>query len=594
MILTDDNFATIVRRRRAGPRPLRQPDALHPLPDGEPVRVHRHVPRREHLQHPRRRPVPAAADLWINFTVTVFQAIGLGYGKPREGLMEEPPRPKDAQILPRPLFLWLAFIGLVFAAVTLALIVWAEGAYDEIVAHTMGLVTFSLLHVFFSLETADEERTHLQQPALENPTLLKASAVSLLTVFLATTFGPLQRILDTTELTLEQWAICIVLASLIIVVAEVRKLLRRRTAANARRHRRHPRRRHPRPHDRRHRSGPRDRRRVRPPPRAAARGGDVRPGRRHVADERLDLGRRHRPRDDGERRPVGDRPRGPRLRGVHPDQQQGRRPDRTQEGLCPGPARLRRRRARDGARPGPAGGDHLLGHLRRPGGIAPAAVDAVAHPRQLRGRQPEARLRARRRLGGHRGGHRPAPRRVHHDLPVVAGGLPARAGRHRPRPGRDRPDPRRALHRRARHRPRRRRPVGLRHGRARARDPRLAGRRRGRRCAARDRRGVAGAAGLVAGAPQARRQAGPDRPGPVPLEDVPPRDLRPAAPAGRPRRRDDHAADLLPDGPRVQRAPGGAVAGPAVAEHVLHGHPRGSARRATGTRPASSGSASCC
>ena len=27
--------------------------------------------------------------LWINFTVDVFQAIGLGYGKPREGLMED-------------------------------------------------------------------------------------------------------------------------------------------------------------------------------------------------------------------------------------------------------------------------------------------------------------------------------------------------------------------------------------------------------------------------------------------------------------------------------------------------------------------------
>ena len=49
--------------------------------------------------------------LWINFTVTVFQAVGLGYSKPRTGLMEDAPRPKDAQILPRPLFLWLAFIG---------------------------------------------------------------------------------------------------------------------------------------------------------------------------------------------------------------------------------------------------------------------------------------------------------------------------------------------------------------------------------------------------------------------------------------------------------------------------------------------------
>ncbi len=58
--------------------------------------------------------------LWINFTVDIFQAIGLGYGKQREGLMEEAPRPKDQKILPAPLFLWLAFIGLVMAAITLA------------------------------------------------------------------------------------------------------------------------------------------------------------------------------------------------------------------------------------------------------------------------------------------------------------------------------------------------------------------------------------------------------------------------------------------------------------------------------------------
>jgi Ca2+-transporting ATPase len=171
--------------------------------------------------------------LWINFTVTVFQAVGLGYSKPRAGLMAESPRPKDAQILPRPLFLWLAFIGLVFAAITLPLIVWAESAFDVVIAHTMGLVTFSLLHVFFSLETADEERTIFSSQLLENPTLLKASALSLLTVFLATTFGPLERILDTTELDPGKWAICIVAASLIIVVAEVRKFFRRRSASAA-------------------------------------------------------------------------------------------------------------------------------------------------------------------------------------------------------------------------------------------------------------------------------------------------------------------------------------------------------------------------
>jgi Ca2+-transporting ATPase len=155
-------------------------------------------------------------------------AIGLGYGKPREGLMEEAPRPKDQQILPRPLFLWLAFIGIVMGAVTLAVIVWASNTYDERVAHTMGLVTFSIFHLFFAIETSDEERTIFSSELLENPTLLKTSALSVLTIFLATTFGPLQRVLDTTELGFDLWAICIVAASVIIVVAEARKFVRRR------------------------------------------------------------------------------------------------------------------------------------------------------------------------------------------------------------------------------------------------------------------------------------------------------------------------------------------------------------------------------
>ena len=45
--------------------------------------------------------------MWLNFTVNVFQAMGLGFGKPRDGLMEEKPRPKDQKLLPRPLTIWL-------------------------------------------------------------------------------------------------------------------------------------------------------------------------------------------------------------------------------------------------------------------------------------------------------------------------------------------------------------------------------------------------------------------------------------------------------------------------------------------------------
>ena len=107
--------------------------------------------------------------LWINFTVDILQAIGLGYGKPREGLMEEKPRPKDQEILPRPLFLWLGVHRHRHGRGTLGVIVWAGNQYDDTIAHTMGLVTFSLFHLFYLARDVGRGADHLQQRAPREP-----------------------------------------------------------------------------------------------------------------------------------------------------------------------------------------------------------------------------------------------------------------------------------------------------------------------------------------------------------------------------------------------------------------------------------------
>ena len=51
--------------------------------------------------------------MWINFTTLLFQAVGLGYGRPAAGLMEREPRQPDQPILTRPLFVWLISVGLI-------------------------------------------------------------------------------------------------------------------------------------------------------------------------------------------------------------------------------------------------------------------------------------------------------------------------------------------------------------------------------------------------------------------------------------------------------------------------------------------------
>ena len=166
--------------------------------------------------------------LWINFTTLLFQAIGLGYGAPAAGLMDRKPRQPDRPILTRGLLLWLATAGLVIGVGTLGVLSWAEQAHTQAIAHTMGVVTFSLYALFFSIVTRDERRTVFSLDTFADRTFVIWTGVSILTLILATVLGPLQTFLKTTSLDGRQWLICTTVALTIVAVAEIRKAVVRR------------------------------------------------------------------------------------------------------------------------------------------------------------------------------------------------------------------------------------------------------------------------------------------------------------------------------------------------------------------------------
>jgi Ca2+-transporting ATPase len=165
--------------------------------------------------------------LWINFTTLLFQAVGLGYGRPAAGLMKRTPRQPDRPILTRGGFAWLVCVGLVIGAGTLGVISWADQTRTQAIAHTMGVVTFSLYALLFSIETRDERRTAFSLDTFSDSKFVIATGVSILTLLLATVFGPLQAFLKTTSLDARQWLICLGVALSIVVVSEIRKAGRR-------------------------------------------------------------------------------------------------------------------------------------------------------------------------------------------------------------------------------------------------------------------------------------------------------------------------------------------------------------------------------
>jgi P-type Ca2+ transporter type 2C len=227
MILTDDNFSTIIKAVELGrglyynlARYIRFEmgcmfgfitcflgASIFDIAQGEPLR--------------------SLQVLWVAFTTVTIQSIGLGYSRPAEGLMEQPPRPPGEPILSRPTLSWLVTAGLVTAIGTLSVISWAEQAHTLSSARTMGMVTFSLFNLFFSIETKDEQLSVFSLDVFSDRTFVITTGISFVLLVMSTLLQPFHAVLKTTTLDVRQWLICAAAALSIILAAEIRKAARR-------------------------------------------------------------------------------------------------------------------------------------------------------------------------------------------------------------------------------------------------------------------------------------------------------------------------------------------------------------------------------
>jgi Ca2+-transporting ATPase len=166
--------------------------------------------------------------LWVNFTTQVFQSIGLGYGKFSVGLMEKKPRAIDEPILDRSLIRWLAVVGLVHGAVVLGILQWASDHRTEEIARTMAVTSFGLMNLFYSFTVINDVRSVFSLDTFGDRRFVMASIASFVAILIGAQMDVMNRLLDTRPLDRDEWIICIAASLSIIVVSEIRKLLLRR------------------------------------------------------------------------------------------------------------------------------------------------------------------------------------------------------------------------------------------------------------------------------------------------------------------------------------------------------------------------------
>ena len=138
--------------------------------------------------------------LWINFAVDVLLAFGLGFDADTPGLMQ-PQTPITRRTRDRPaLGIRLGLAGLLIAIGTLVVVAWGEDRYDLATATTMGLTTISLLHIAAALEWRNPYTTIFTRATIANGRFNLLMLAALTLTFLVTTIDGLQRIFDTVDL----------------------------------------------------------------------------------------------------------------------------------------------------------------------------------------------------------------------------------------------------------------------------------------------------------------------------------------------------------------------------------------------------------
>jgi Ca2+-transporting ATPase len=181
-----------------------------------------------------RKPFAAIAILWVNIIMDGPPAMALGVDPGSRDVMTRRPRPLDEPILTARRWSAVLLSAVVMATGTLAVLHWAPGpealAGEATVAGTMGFATFVLFQFFNILNVRSETDTVFSRATLTNRSLWIALGAVVSLQVAVTHVGPLQRLFDTVDMTAGQWLVAVAVASSVLWAEEARKILVRHRA----------------------------------------------------------------------------------------------------------------------------------------------------------------------------------------------------------------------------------------------------------------------------------------------------------------------------------------------------------------------------
>ena len=184
-------------------------------------------------------PLLATQLLWINLVTDGAPALALGLDPADPQAMTRPPRRSDERVITRRMWFGILFVGVVMAAGTLVVLDASlpgglmPGSGDLRYAQTMAFTTLMLFQLF-NVFNARSDETSAFRGLLTNRWLWAAVALSM-ALHLAVIYTPfLQQAFSTTGLAASDWLRCALVASSVLWLRELSKVVTRLTPVSRR------------------------------------------------------------------------------------------------------------------------------------------------------------------------------------------------------------------------------------------------------------------------------------------------------------------------------------------------------------------------
>ena len=222
MVLTDDNFVTIVEAIKQGRNIFDNiKKAIHFLIAtniGEIVTIFLG------LILGMKSPLLAIQLLWVNLVTDSLPAIALGLEKPEKNIMEKMPRNPKKSIFAGGLWSKIIIEGLMIGTLTLVAFSIGNKFWGLEIGRTMAFVAIGLIELVHSLNIKSTESI-FKCGLFENKFLIGAVILGTLMQIIVVIIPKLAEIFSLKPLNIEQWLITIIISVMPVVLMEIQKAI---------------------------------------------------------------------------------------------------------------------------------------------------------------------------------------------------------------------------------------------------------------------------------------------------------------------------------------------------------------------------------